>query len=65
MTEYLEFCNFVMQDASQSLNGLLLRGSSTYEARALSLLQSYANNFELAKFHIMNAEQMAIPQLKC
>ena len=54
-----------MQDASQSQNGLLLRGSSTYESQALSLLQSYANNFELAKFHIMNAEQMAIPHLKC
>jgi len=53
-----------MQDASQSLNGLLLRGSSTYETKALSLLHSYDNNFDLAKFHIMNAEQMAIPQLK-
>lgn len=62
--DYLDLCKFVMRDASPDCNGILLRGSSLLEEKSLHLLRSYDFNYELATFHILNAEQMAIPVLE-
>jgi len=64
MNAYLDLCQFVMRDAAPECNGLLLRGSSLYEENAIKLLNQYAFNFDLAIFHILNAEEMAIPAIK-
>ena len=64
MNAYLDLCQFVMRDAAPACNGLLLRGSSLYEENAIKLLNQYAFNFDLAIFHILNAEEMAIPAIK-
>jgi hypothetical protein len=53
-----------MHDSLSDCNGLLLRGSHILQEKALRLLKSYDYNCELAIFHILNAEQMAIPQLR-
>jgi hypothetical protein len=53
-----------MRDSTPDLNGLLLRGSSVSEDKALQLLNNYNYNYDLATFHILNAEQMMIPVLK-
>ena len=53
-----------MKDAASDCNGILLRGSQMIEEKALQLLASYSYNYELATYHILNAEQMAIPVLK-
>ncbi len=54
--EYLDLCRFLMRESSPECNGMLLRGSSMIEDKALQLLRSYNFNFELASFHILNAE---------
>ena len=56
MGEYLDFCLFVMHDASPGCNGLLLRGAPVFEDKAILLLSRYDYNFDLAKFHVLNAE---------
>ena len=62
--EYLDLCYFIMRDASPEHNGILLRGNSLIEDKALSLLHSYEMNHDLATYHILNAEEMAIPILR-
>ena len=63
-TDYLELCRFIMRDANPECNGILIRGSSMFEEKALELLYTYNFNYDLAVFHILHAEQMAIPILK-
>lgn len=53
-----------MRDAQPDCNGMLLRGNSLVEEKALRLLRSYNMNHELASYHILNAEEMAIPELR-
>ena len=38
MNEYLKLCDFIMCDANPQCCGLLLRGSSQYNERAIKLL---------------------------
>ena len=56
MTEYLDLCKFIMRDANPDCNGILLRGSSMIEDKALKFLTDYDFNYDLATFHILNAE---------
>ena len=62
--EYLDLCYFVMRDAQPECNGMLLRGNSLVEEKALKMLELYNMNHELASYHILNAEEMAIPELR-
>ena len=62
--DFLEFCQFVMKEASSNCNGILLRGSTTFEHNAWRLLRLCNYNYNLAKFWILNAEEMAIPSLR-
>ena len=42
----------------------MLRGSTLFETKAWDLLRECEYNYDLAKFWILNAEQMAIPELR-
>lgn len=64
MQEYLQLCNFVMRDASPHFSGLLLRGSSQYNERAIKLLADHNYDFDVAKLHILYPTQMMIPETR-
>ena len=63
MEEYLELCNFVMcKAATDTCNGLLLRGSSMFKEKAMNLLVSHDYDFDLAKFNVMFPSRMLHPE---
>jgi hypothetical protein len=51
-----------MQDALPNLNGLLLRGTSLYEEKALKVLAENDYNYEWAKFAILNPTVACMPE---
>ena len=53
LREYLDLCHFVMQEANSNLNGMLLRGSSLYEEKAMKILAEHNFNYDMAKFSIL------------
>jgi hypothetical protein len=57
--DYLDLCNFVMNEAATECRGLLLRGTSQYNDRAIRLLAEQNNDFERAKLHVLFPLQMA------
>ena len=60
MREYLDLCSFVMSDASPHCQGLLLRGSSQFNERAIKLLAEHGEDYDLATLHILFPTQMLV-----
>ena len=64
LKEYLDLCDFVMREASSNLNGMLLRGSSLYQEKAMKILAEHNFNYDMAKFSILYPTVLLIPERK-
>ena len=53
-----------MQEANSHLNGMLLRGSSLYEEKAMKVLAEHNFNYDMAKFAILYPTVLLIPDRK-
>lgn len=63
MDEYLDLCGYVMcQAATDTCNGLLLRGSSMFKEKAITLLVSHNYDFDLATFNVLFPSRMLHPE---
>ena len=62
LKEYLELCDFIMHEASSNLNGMLLRGSSQYQEKAMNILTAHDYNYDMAKFSILYPTVLLIPE---
>lgn len=62
LQEYLELCDFIMREASSNLNGMLLRGSSQYQEKAMNILTQHNYNYDMAKFSILYPTVLLLPE---
>ena len=53
-----------MREASSNHNGMLLRGSSLYQEKAMKLLADHNHNYDMAKFAILYPTVLLIPERK-
>ena len=51
-----------MREASSNLNGMLLRGSSLYQEKAMQILTQHNYNYDMAKFSILYPTVLLIPE---
>jgi len=64
LREYLDLCDFVMREASQNLNGMLLRGSSQYQEKAMNILTQFNFDYDMAKFSILYPTVLLLPETR-
>ena len=53
-----------MQEANSHLKGVLLRGSSLYEEKAMKILAEYDYDYDMAKFSVLYPTVMIMPHRK-
>ena len=53
-----------MREASSNLNGMLMRGSSQYQEKAMQILTQHNYDYDMAKFSILYPTILLIPETR-